>query len=136
MRALRQIWLADLPAETATPEQARLAKQPLSDERILGLWPRPKVLDEDGTTLVDWAAPSWGGLIAQVDKNLAGIQGGSGYWCSPSNLKLGDVVGVEYPLDFVISDPDCETNYLCGNGIARCCTSGRTNDLAARSPHP
>lgn len=117
-RKLRQIWLADLPAVTATPEQARLARQPLSDERILGLWPRPKVLDDDGAALVDWAAPSWGGLIAQVDKNLAGIQGGSGYWCSPSNIKLGDVVGVEYPLDFVISDPDCETNYLCANGIA------------------
>ncbi|MNH21076.1 Phage tail sheath protein [compost metagenome] len=68
--------------------------------------------------MVDWAAPSWAGLIAQVDKNLAGIQGGSGYWCSPSNLKLGDVVGVEHELSFVINDRDTEVNYLNANGIA------------------
>lgn len=117
-RKLRQVWLADVPAEVANKEVARLAKEAMSDERIFCLWPRPKVIDGEGATLVDWAAPSWVGLIAQVDKNLAGIQGGSGYWCSPSNLKLGDVVGVEHELSFVINDPDTEVNYLNANGIA------------------
>lgn len=117
-RKLRQTWLADVPAETANIEEARLAKEAMSDERIFCMWPRPKVIDDQGATVVDWAAPSWAGLIAQVDKNLAGIQGGSGYWCSPSNLKLGDVVGVEHELSFVINDRDTEVNYLNANGIA------------------
>ncbi|MNQ32640.1 Phage tail sheath protein [compost metagenome] len=117
-RKLRQVWLADVPAETASIEEARQAKQAMSDERIFCMWPRPKVIDDQGATMVDWAAPSWAGLIAQVDKNLAGIQGGSGYWCSPSNLKLGDVVGVEHELSFVINDRDTEVNYLNANGIA------------------
>lgn len=117
-RKLRQVWLADVPEQTATPEEAREAKQKMSDERIFCMWPRPKVLNARGSTVVDWAAPSWAGLIAQVDKNLAGIQGGSGYWCSPSNLKLGDVVGVEHELDFIINEPDTQVNYLNQNGIA------------------
>lgn len=117
-RKIRMTWLADVPASVSTPEAARLAKQAMSDERIFCLWPRPKILDADGSVVTDWAAPSWAGLIAQVDKNLAGIKGGSGYWCSPSNVKLGDVVGVEHELDFVINEPDTQVNYLSANGIA------------------
>lgn len=117
-RKLRQVWLADVPAEVTNKEDARLAKEAMSDERIFCLWPRPKIVNDQGATIVDWAAPSWAGLIAQVDKNLAGIDGGSGYWCSPSNLELGDVVGAEHELSFVINDPDTEVNYLNANGIA------------------
>ncbi|AUZ76231.1 MULTISPECIES: Ig-like domain-containing protein [Aeromonas] len=117
-RKLRMTWLADVPAGVSTPEAARLAKQAMSDERIFCLWPRPKVLDADAAATVAWAAPSWAGLIAQVDKDLAGIQGGSGYWCSPSNLKLGDVVGTEHELEFIINERDTPVNYLNANGIA------------------
>lgn len=117
-RKIRMTWLADVPANVSTPEAARLAKQAMSDERIFCLWPRPKVLDADATATVAWAAPSWAGLIAQVDKDLAGIQGGSGYWCSPSNLKLGDVVGTEHELEFIINERDTPVNYLNANGIA------------------
>lgn len=117
-RKIRMTWLADVPANVSTPEAARLAKQAMSDERIFCLWPRPKVLDADAAATVAWAAPSWAGLIAQVDKDLAGIQGGSGYWCSPSNLKLGDVVGAEHELEFIINERDTPVNYLNANGIA------------------
>lgn len=117
-RKIRMTWLADVPANVSTPEAARLAKQAMSDERIFCLWPRPKVLDADAAATVAWAAPSWAGLIAQVDKDLAGIQGGSGYWCSPSNLKLGDVVGTEHELEFIINERDTPVNYLNANGIA------------------
>lgn len=117
-RKIRMTWLADVPANVSTPEAARLAKQAMSDERIFCLWPRPKVLDADAAVTVAWGAPSWAGLIAQVDKDLAGIQGGSGYWCSPSNLKLGDVVGTEHELEFIINERDTPVNYLNANGIA------------------
>lgn len=117
-RKIRMTWLADVPADVSSPEAARLAKQAMSDKRIFCLWPRPKVLNEAGAVVTDWAAPSWAGLIAQVDKNLADIEGGSGYWCSPSNLKLGDVVGVEHELEFIINERDTAVNYLNANGIA------------------
>ncbi|MGL4757381.1 MAG: Ig-like domain-containing protein [Aeromonadaceae bacterium] len=132
-RKIRMTWLADVPANVSTPEAARLAKQAMSDERIFCLWPRPKVLDADAAVVIDWAAPSWAGLIAQVDKDLAGIDGGSGYWCSPSNLKLGDVVGAEHELEFIINERDTEVNYLNSNGIATLINYGGWSAFGNRS---
>lgn len=115
---IRGVWLTEPPADTATPEAARAYKMTVASNRGVTCWPRPLVVDASGAIVPDWAAPSWAGMIAQMDKNATGQTFETGYWCSPSNLPLADVVGVEYKLEYIPNDPDCEVQYLNSQGVA------------------
>ncbi len=119
VESIRGIWVGDMPEDVTTKEEAYAFKQQFGDPRYLPGWPRPLVLQEDGSTQVDWFAPSIAGLIAQVDRNGTGdtISGETGYWCSPSNYQLVDVVGPSIELEYIPSDVSCDVNYLNANGI-------------------
>ncbi|MFA0630296.1 phage tail sheath family protein, partial [Vibrio sp. 10N.222.49.A3] len=116
---IRGIWVGDMPEHISTPTEAYAWKQKYTSQRAYVGWPRPKVLDEDGATVVDWYAPSLCGLIAQVDRNQTeqNIVPETGYWCSPSNYVMADVIGPSIELDYIPSDPSCDVNYLNVNGI-------------------
>ncbi|HGH6026026.1 TPA: phage tail sheath family protein [Vibrio mimicus] len=116
---IRGIWVGDMPEHISTPEEAYAWKQKYTSQRAYVGWPRPKVLAEDGATVVDWYAPSLCGLIAQVDRNQTeqNIVPETGYWCSPSNYVMADVIGPSIELDYIPSDPSCDVNYLNVNGI-------------------
>ncbi|EHK0750578.1 Ig-like domain-containing protein [Vibrio parahaemolyticus] len=119
VESIRGIWVGDMPEDVTTKEEAYAFKQQFSDPRYFLGWPRPLVLQEDGSTQVDWFAPSIAGLIAQVDRNGTGdtISGETGYWCSPSNYQLVDIVGPSIELEYIPSDTSCDVNYLNANGI-------------------
>lgn len=115
----RGIWVGDTPEEVSSIEEAYTFKQNFADDRYVLGWPRPLVIQEDGSTQVDWFAPSIAGLIAQVDRNGTGdtIVSETGYWCSPSNYPLVDVVGPSIDVEYVPNDVSSEVNYLNANGI-------------------
>ncbi|MCY1697151.1 Ig-like domain-containing protein [Lelliottia sp. SL45] len=116
---LRAVWFADVPAGFSRPEEAYAWKQSNAVyPRIAINWPRVAVLDKDGSTVWDWMAPAMAGLCCQLDKGLASAEFETGYWCSPSNYVLPDVLGVEYLLEYIPNDPDCEVNYLNSQGIS------------------
>lgn len=117
---IRGIWIADPPETVTTKEDARAHKNQFTNTRAYMCWPRPKVLDSAGAVVVDWYAPSMAGLIAQVDRNQTDQQivEETGYWCSPSNYVMLDVVGSSIELDYVPNDTDCDVNYLNSQGIA------------------
>lgn len=119
VKYVRGMWFADPPSTVTTWEEARAFKNQYTSQRIVVGFPRPFVLDEvTGAQKVDWLAPSLVGLTAMVDKNLTGdplIQ--TGYWCSPSNYLLPDVIKPSIELDYLYNDPDNEVNYLNQNGI-------------------
>lgn len=119
VESIRGIWVGDMPEDVTTKEEAYAFKQQFSDPRYFVGWPRPLVLQDDGSTQVDWLAPSIAGLIAQVDRNATGdtIVAETGYWCSPSNYQLVDVVGPSIELEYIPSDVSCDVNYLNANGI-------------------
>ncbi|MGQ3662069.1 phage tail sheath family protein [Citrobacter braakii] len=118
-KQLRGIWLVDMPLSVTTPEAAyQWKKTNASEQRALVDWPRVAIINEEGTTQYDWVAPSMAGLICQVDKGLTDAGFETGYWCSPSNYPLADVVGVEHVLEYIPNDRDCEVNYLNSQGIA------------------
>ncbi|MCE7729625.1 Ig-like domain-containing protein [Vibrio campbellii] len=115
----RGIWVGDMPEEVSTIEEAYAFKQNFGDDRYIPAWPRPLVIQEDGSTQVDWFAPSIVGLIAQVDRNGTGdtIVPETGYWCSPSNYPLIDVIGPSIDVEYIPNDVACDVNYLNANGI-------------------
>jgi hypothetical protein len=116
IRKTRGMWITEPPA-ASTPEQAKAFSAGLSDYRAACYYPRLKVVQQDGSVSVDWAAPSYAGLIIQVDKNLTGEDLETGYWCSPSNFKLVDAVGSEFNFEYLPNDSDCEVNQLNAAGI-------------------
>lgn len=116
---IRAVWFGDLPQDIATVEEAYAWKNSnCVYSRIFVDWPRVAVIAEDGSTVYDDVAPSMIGLCCQLDKNLTGLGYETGYWWSPSNIVLPDVVGVETVLEYLPNDPDSEVNYLNSQGIA------------------
>ncbi|ODS05179.1 phage tail sheath family protein [Vibrio scophthalmi] len=116
IRKTRGMWITEPPAGS-TQEQARVFANGISDYRATCYYPRLKVLNNEGETRLDWAAPSYAGLIIQMDKNLTGEPMETGYWCSPSNLKLVDAVASEHDLEYLPNDPDCDVVQLNKAGI-------------------
>ncbi|MEF1331037.1 Ig-like domain-containing protein [Vibrio parahaemolyticus] len=119
VKSIRGVWVGDMPEDISTTEEAYAFKQQFGDERYMPCWPRPLVIQDDGSTQVDWFAPSLAGLIAQVDRNGTGdtIVSETGYWCSPSNYDLLDIVGPSIDIEYIPSDTACDVNYLNANGI-------------------
>lgn len=50
------------------------------------------------------------GLIARVDGEI-------GFWASPSNHVINGIVGTARAVDFALSDPNCEANFLNANSV-------------------
>ncbi len=112
----RGMWITEPPAKS-TADQAKAFSAGLSDYRAICYYPRLKVMQENASVTIDWAAPSYAGLIVQMDKNLTGEMMETGYWCSPSNFKLVDAVGSEFDFEYLPNDSDCEVNKLNAAGI-------------------
>jgi len=104
MTRLRGRIYMDLPS---TGDAAALAARELyTSDRIVGFY--PQVMIWDSTTSAYIAAPasaSMAGLTAYVTQNL-------GFWWSPSNQPFQGVGGVSSPVDWAMSDPNCEANVL------------------------
>nr|WP_269808666.1 phage tail protein [Enterovibrio nigricans] len=117
---IRGVWISDMPETISTVDEAIAYKGQFTDKRLYSVWPRPKVLNEEGATVVDWYSPGMAGLIAQVDRNLTSqaIVSQTGFWCSPSNYVMPDVIGPSIELEYVPNDPTSEVNRLNANGIA------------------
>lgn len=116
IRKTRGMWITEPPA-ASTKEQAKAYANGISDYRAACYYPRLKVLQEDGSSALDWAAPSYAGLIVQMDKNMTGEPIETGYWCSPSNLKLVDAVASEFDYEYLPNDSDCDVIELNSAGI-------------------
>ncbi|MEF1330858.1 Ig-like domain-containing protein [Vibrio sp. M260121] len=119
VKSIRGVWVGDMPEDVSTKEEAFAFKQQFGSDRYMPCWPRPLVIQDDGSTQVDWFAPSLAGLMAQVDRNGTGdtIVSETGYWCSPSNYPLVDIVGPSIDIEYIPSDVACDVNYLNANGI-------------------
>ncbi|HAV1335928.1 MULTISPECIES: Ig-like domain-containing protein [Vibrio] len=119
VKPIRGVWVGDMPEDVSTKEEAFAFKQQFGSDRYMPCWPRPLVIQDDGSTKVDWFAPSLAGLMAQVDRNGTGdtIVSETGYWCSPSNYPLVDIVGPSIDIEYIPSDVACDVNYLNANGI-------------------
>lgn len=119
VKQTRGVWAGDMPEDVFTKEEAYAFRQQFGHQRYFVGWPRPLVLQDDGSTAVDWFAPSIAGLMAQVDRNGVNdpIAGQTGYWCSPSNYPLLDIVGPSIDMEYIPSDAACDVNYLNANGI-------------------
>ncbi|MBE8578642.1 Ig-like domain-containing protein [Vibrio sp. OPT18] len=119
VKQTRGVWAGDIPEDVTTKEEAYAFRQQFGHQRYFVGWPRPLVLQDDGSTAVDWFAPSIAGLMAQVDRNGVNdpIAGQTGYWCSPSNYPLLDIVGPSIDMEYIPSDAACDVNYLNANGI-------------------
>ncbi|EIA0803404.1 hypothetical protein K6327_000913 [Vibrio vulnificus] len=116
IRKTRGMWITEPPA-ASTKEQAKAYANGISDYRAACYYPRLKVLQEDGSSALDWAAPSYAGLMVQMDKNMTGEPIETGYWCSPSNLKLVDAVASEFDYEYLPNDSDCDVIELNAAGI-------------------
>lgn len=116
---IRAVWFGDLPQGMTSVEEATAWKTTnCVYPRVFMDWPRVSVLDDSGATVWGWVAPSMIGLCCQLDKGLTGSEFETGYWCSPSNYVLPDVLGVEQTLEYIPNDASCEVNTLNSQGIA------------------
>ena len=129
----RGIWLCEPPKETSTKEEAKTFANSLSDYRAHVSWPRVEILAQNGDKKIDWFAPSIAGLIAQIDTNKTGETFQTGYWCSPSNYRLVDVLRPEYQLDYIINNPACDVNFLNSQGISSIINNGGLRLFGNRS---
>ncbi|MGR5240218.1 phage tail sheath family protein [Photobacterium damselae] len=116
IKKTRGVWITEPPAGSSQEEATSFANG-ISDYRGICYYPRLKVVRDNGNVEVDWAAPSYAGLMVQMDKNLTGENLQTGYWCSPSNFKLVDAVGSEFDFDYFPNDSDCIVNQLNAQGI-------------------
>lgn len=107
---LRAVIIADAPA--TTDAAAIQWREDYGHKRIYVI--DPKVLVYDGPTNSHVAYPASAcvaGLISRMDKER-------GFWWSPSNQEIYGITGVSRPIDFNISDPDTQANYLNENEVA------------------
>lgn len=114
---IRAIQFSDAPSGM-TVQQVIEARGPagainydVSDERTVLLYPYVTVYDE--TTNTNVHRPLSGraaGIQAKQDQN-------KGYWWSPSNVAIQNILGTERPITSMVNDPNCEANLLNAAGI-------------------
>jgi hypothetical protein len=87
-------------------DDALAAAELYTSDRAVIFYPQVMVWDTATSAYVPLpASASMAGLTAYVHENL-------GFWFSPSNQPLQGVGGVSTPIDWAMSDPDCEANTL------------------------
>lgn len=107
---MRAIIIADAPS--TTDAAAIQYRNDFGSKRLYVV--DPKVLVYDGFTNSHVAfpvSPCAAGLIARMDRDR-------GFWWSPSNQEIYGITGVARPIDFNISDPNTQANYLNENEVA------------------
>lgn len=101
---LRAIILVDGP--NSTDEAAVIYRNDWGNKRIYITDPWPLVFDTDLSTVVAQPpSPRVAGMISRMDRER-------GFWWSPSNQIMYGVIGTARPVDFNISDPNSQANYL------------------------
>lgn len=111
---------ADTPATSDTAAQAY--RELYSDARLVIFYPNVLVWDTASSQyLTRPASASAAGLTARVHRDL-------GFWYSPSNQVFAGVGGTSSPIDWAMSDPDCEANTLNGNQITTIVNLGQNGE--------
>lgn len=105
---LRAIIVADGP--NTTKEAANTYAGDTSSDRVYVVDPAVKIF-KGGNVVVEPASARVAGVIAKTDLN-------HGFWFSPSNREINGVVGAARAVDFGLSDPNTEANYLNEQNVA------------------
>ena len=107
---LRAIIVKDGP--NSTDEDAVIDRGDWGSQRVYIVDPHVLVWDTDLDSAVSRPASARVcGLISRMDRE-------KGYWWSPSNQTMNGVIGTARPIDFNISDPNTQANYLNENEVA------------------
>lgn len=106
---LRAVIIADGP--NTNDADAIAYRGDFGSKRVYVVDPKVLVLDEDGTTITDWASPRVAGLIARIDNER-------GFWWSPSNQEIYGIQGTARTIDFVLGDKSSRANLLNENEVA------------------
>lgn len=106
---LRSIVFADGP--NTTDEAVIAYRQDWGSDRIMVCDPWVKVPGPLGTGVSIPSSIVWAGITAQTDNAI-------GFWASPSNKILADVIGLDRTVEYSLGDPNCRANYLNSNDIS------------------
>ncbi len=107
---LRAVIIADGP--NTTMAEAITYRDDWGSDRIYVVDPGVKVWDTLTSAPVNKPASARvAGLIAKMDAT-------KGFWWSPSNQIINGIVGAARPIDFAMSDTNCEANMLNENEVA------------------
>ena len=106
---LRAVIIADGP--NTNDADAIAYRKDFGSKRVYVVDPKVLVLDEDGTTITDWASPRVAGLIARIDNER-------GFWWSPSNQEIYGIQGTARTIDFTLGDTSSRANLLNENEVA------------------
>lgn len=106
---LRAVIIADGP--NTNDADAIAYRKDFGSKRVYVVEPKVLVLDEDGTTITDWASPRVAGLIARIDNER-------GFWWSPSNQEIYGIQGTARTIDFTLGDTSSRANLLNENEVA------------------
>lgn len=106
---LRAVIVADGPS--TTDEAVIQYRGDYGDKRVYIVDPKVTVYDPETNSHVAYpASPTVAGVICRMDND-------KGFWWSPSNQELYGITGTARPIDFDISDPHSQANYLNENEI-------------------
>ncbi|MHA1524242.1 MAG: phage tail sheath subtilisin-like domain-containing protein [Alphaproteobacteria bacterium] len=105
---LRAMIIADGP--DTTKEDAWAYRQDWGSSRIFIVDPHVKVF-KNAATVIEPASARVAGLAAKVDET-------EGFWVSPSNHEIKGITGTSRPVDWYLSDPNTEANYLNEKEVA------------------
>ncbi|ADE87918.1 putative phage tail protein [Escherichia phage vB_EcoM_ECO1230-10] len=105
---LRAVIIADGP--NTNDADAIAYRKDFGSKRVYVVDPKVLVLDEDGTTITDWASPRVAGLIARIDNER-------GFWWSPSNQEIYGIQGTARTIDFTLGDTSSRANLLNENEV-------------------
>ncbi len=107
---LRGVILVDSP--NTTPEAAITVREEYGSSRVYVVDPWVKVWDTAlNASVVQVPSARVAGIIARTDRER-------GFWWSPSNKLINGITGTSRIVDFGLSDPNCEANYLNENEVA------------------
>jgi len=81
-----------------------------SSQRAVLCYPFVKILNDDDELVLEPMSQHLAGLACQMDAK-------AGFWVSFSNNELLGIVGLETPIQWNLSDPNCEANRLNAVGI-------------------
>ena len=105
---LRAVIIADGP--NTNDADAIAYRKDFGSKRVYVVDPKVLVLDEDGTTITDWASPRVAGLISRIDNER-------GFWWSPSNQEIYGIQGTARTIDFTLGDTSSRANLLNENEV-------------------
>ena len=103
---LRAIIVADCPTNATNAELLSFVTN-CASARVYAVY--PEVINTSNVAVP--ASPYVAGVIARTDNE-------NGFWVSPSNKTINDIVGLSKPIDFALGDSSCRANYLNEKNIA------------------